>query len=128
MKNSEGLKKVSINAGSSEIHFFKALARDILHGREMIIEPGLSIFTLPDGTIFEFYGVGSHFPEYLFSHNKIVNSYQVTDVPSALEQLEKHGAILLGKIVYMSPSCCYCHVRLGDDTVLGLFQYNAELV
>jgi hypothetical protein len=128
MKNSEGLKKVSINAGSSEIHFFKALARDILHGREMIIEPGLSIFTLPDGTIFEFYGVGSHFPEYLFSHNKIVNSYQVTDLPSALEQLEKHGAILLGKIVYMSPSCCYCHVRLGDDTVLGLFQYNAELV
>jgi len=128
MKNSEGLKKVSINTSSSEIHFFKTLARDILHGREMIIEPGLSIFTLPDGTIFEFYGVGSHFPEYLFSHNKIVNSYQVTDLPSALEQLEKHGAILLGKIVYMSPSCCYCHVRLGDDTVLGLFQYNAELV
>src|SRR6476659_3152861 len=128
MKNSEGLKKVSINVASSEIRFFKTLVRDILHGREMIIEPGLSIFTLPDGTIFEFYGVGSHFPEYLFSHNKIVNSYQVTDLPSALEQLEKHGAILLGKIVYMSPSCCYCHVRLGDDTVLGLFQYNAELV
>ena len=128
MKNSEGLKKVSINVASSEIRFFKTLVRDILHGREIIIEPGLSIFTLPDGTIFEFYGVGSHFPEYLFSHSKMVNSYQVTDLPSALEQLEKHGAILLGKIVYMSPSCCYCHVRLGDDTVLGLFQYNAELV
>ena len=121
MKNSEGLKKVSINAGSSEIHFFKTLARDILHGREMIIEPGLSIFTLPDGTIFEFYGVGSHFPEYLFSHNKMVNSYQVTDLPSALAELEKHGARLLGKIVYMSASCCYCHISLEDGSVIGLF-------
>ena len=128
MKNSEGLKKVSINTCSSEIHFFKTLARDILHGREIIIEPGLSIFTLPDGTIFEFYGVGSHFPEYLFSHSKMVNSYQVTDLPSALAELEKHGAMLLGKIVYMSASCCYCHISLEDGSVIGLFQYKEEMV
>ena len=128
MKNSEGLRKVSINATSSGVSSYKTLVKDILHGQEMVIEPGLSIFTSPDGTIFEFYGIGAHYPDYLFAHSAIVNSYRVTDLQSALKQLEKQGATLLGEVVDMSASCYYCHMRLEDGSVIGLFQYNAEVV
>src|SRR5258705_6994563 len=125
-KSSEGIKKVSINATNSGISSFKTLVKDILHGREMLVEPGLSVFTLPDGTIFEFYGVGSHFPDYLFSHSGVVNSYKVPDLHSALNQLENKGAVLLGQVVHFSPAVCYCHIRLEDGSVIGLFQYNEE--
>ena len=128
MKNSAGLKKVSVKATNPNVSSFKTLVKDILHGREMLVEPGLSVFTLPDGTIFEFYGIGSHFPDYLFSHSEVVNSYQVPDLHSALEQLEKQGATLLGKVVHMAPSCCYCHISLEDGSVIGLFQYKKEMV
>src|SRR5258708_35664182 len=100
-KNSEGLRKVSINATSSGVGSFKALVKDILHGQEMVIAPGLSIFASPDGTIFEFYGIGSYYPDYLFSHSNIVNSYQVPDLHTALEKMEKQGAALLGEVVNM---------------------------
>ena len=123
-KNSSGFKKVSINATTSGVSSFKTLVKDILHGREMLIEPGLSIYILPDGTIFEFYGLGSHFPDYLFSHTEVVNSYGVPDLLSALEQLEKSGAKLLGEVVHVSDYCCYCHLSLDDGSVMGLFQYN----
>lgn len=125
-KHSEGLRKVSINATHSGVGSFKTLVKDILHGQEMLIEPGLSIFTSPDGTIFEFYGIGSHYPDYLFSHGEIVNSYQVPDLHSALEKLEKHGATLLGEVVSMSESCYFCHIRLEDGSVIGLFSIGPE--
>ncbi|HEV3412713.1 MAG TPA: hypothetical protein VG101_09550 [Puia sp.] len=128
MKNSEGLKKISIHASGTKADSFKALVKDVLHGEEMLISPGLSIFTSPDGTVFEFYGIGSHYPDYLFSHSEIVNSYQVTDLHSALEKLEKQGATLLGKVVDMSASCYYCHIRLEDGNVIGLFQYNTAVL
>ena|SRR5260221_12329966 len=119
-KNSEGIKKVSINATNPDVSSFKTLIKDILHGREMLVEPGLSVFILPDGTVFEFYGIGSHFPDYLFSHCDFVNSYQVLDLHLALEQLEKQKATLLGKVVYTSASC-YCHISLENGSVIGLF-------
>ena len=128
MKNSEGLKKISIHTSSTEAGSLKALVKDVLHGQETLIAPGLSIFTSPDGTIFEFYGVGSHYPDYLFSHSEIVNSYQVPDIHSALEKLERQGATLLGKVVSMSASCYYCHMRLEDGNVIGLLQYDAALL
>src|SRR5258705_9313923 len=128
MKYSEVFKNVSINAAKPGVNCFKTLVKDILHGREMLVEPGLSVFTLPDGTIFEFYGIGSHFPDYLFSHSDVVNSYQVPDLHSAFEQLEKHGATLLGKVVHMSAACSYCHISLKDGSVIGLFQNDEEMV
>jgi hypothetical protein len=128
MKNSEGLKKISIHTSSTQAGSFKALVKDILHGQEMLIAPGLSIFISPDGIIFEFYGIGSHYPDYLFSNGNIVNSYQVPDIHLALEKMEKHGATLLGEVVDMSASCYYCHVRLEDGNVIGLFQYNTAVM
>ncbi len=127
IRHLEGLKKVSVNATKDNVDCFKTLVKDIMHGREMLVEPGLSVFTLSDGTIFEFYGLGSHFPDYLFSHTEVVNSYGVPDLHLALEQLEKQGARLLGQIVHMSASCCYCHLSLEDGSVMGLFQYNEEI-
>jgi hypothetical protein len=128
MKHVEGLRKVSINATGPEVGSFKTLVKDILHGEELLIAPGLSIFTSPGGTIFEFYGVGSHYPDYLFSHSEIVNSFQVPDIHSALNKLEKQGATLLGEVVHMSESCYYCHIRLEDGCVIGLFQCHAEVM
>ena len=128
MKNSEGIKKVSINATNPDVSCLKTLVKDILHGREMLVEPGLSVFILPDGTIFEFYGIGSYVPDYLFSHCDIVNSYQVFNLHSALEQLEKQGATLLGEVAHISSLCSYCHIGLKDGSVIGLFQNNGEMV
>jgi hypothetical protein len=128
IKHVEGFKKISINATNAGTNCFRTLVKDILQGREMLVEPGLSIFTLPDGTIFEFYGVGSYFPDYLFSHSEVVNSFKVPDLLSALTQLENKGATLLSQVVHLSPAVCYCHIRLGDGSVIGLFQYNQEIL
>jgi hypothetical protein len=128
IKHLEGFKKVSFNAANRSVSCYRALVKDVLQGREMLVEPGLSVFTLPDGTIFEFYGLGSHFPDYLFSHSEVVNSYGVPDLESALEQLEKQGAKLLGRVVHLSESCVYCHISLEGGSVIGLFQYNEKMV
>jgi len=127
IKHLEGFKKVSFNAANLSVSCFKALVKDVLQGREMLVEPGLSVYVLPDGTIFEFYGMGSNFPEYLFSHSEVVNSYGVPDLDSALEQLEKQGAKLLGQVVHMSESYGYCHISLEGGSVIGLFQYNEKM-
>lgn len=126
IKYTEGFKKVSINATDASSSCFRTLVKDILQGREMVVEPGLSVFTLPDGTIFEFYSTGSHFPDYLFSHSEVVNSFKVNDLRSALNQLVNKGAVLLGQVVHLSAAVCYCHIRLEDGSVLGLFQNNDE--
>ena len=63
IKHLAGLKKISVNATKDNADCFKILVKDILHGQEMLMEPGLSVFTLPDGTIFEFYGLGSPIPD-----------------------------------------------------------------
>jgi hypothetical protein len=127
-KNSEGLRKVSIHASSREAGSFINLVKHILHGQEMIIAPGLSIFTLPDGTVVEFYGIGSHYPDYLFSYSNIVNSYQVPDLQFALREMQKHGARLLGEVVSLSASCYYCHIRLEDGNVIGLLQFDTSVL
>ena len=128
IRYAEGFIKVSINATNAGTNSIRILVKDILHCKEMLVEPGLSVFTLPDGTIFEFYSVGSHFPDYLFSHSEVVNSYIVPDLHSALNQLENKGAVLLGRVVHFSPAVCYCHIRLEDGSVIGLFQYNEEIL
>ena len=128
IKHLAGLKKISVNATKDNADCFKILVKDILHGQEMLMEPGLSVFTLPDGTIFEFYGLGSPIPDYLFSYSEVVNSYNVPDLYLALEQLEKQGAKLLGQVVHMSESYGYCHVSLEGGSVIGLFQCNEKMV
>ena len=126
MKNQQGLRKISINAADWKVGGFKKFVKEIMQGREMLVEPGLSVLALPDGLIFEFYGVGSNCPDYLFSHSNIVNSYEVPDIQSALANLQKVGASLLGKIVNLSALCSYCHVSLEDGSIIGLFQYNSR--
>ena len=124
MKNPRGLRKISINAANGKVNGFKTFVKEIMQGREMLVEPGLSVLALPDGLIFEFFGVGSNCPDYLFSHSNIVNTYQVNDIQFAVEGLKEQGAILLGKIVNMAPSCYYCHLNLADGSVIGLIQHN----
>jgi hypothetical protein len=123
IKNSLGLKKVQIGDSNPGDRGFKTLVKDVLHGQEIIAEPGLSIFALPDGTIIEIYSIGAHVPDYLFSHNKIVTSYQVPDLHAAVEELKKKGANLLGTVVQLAASCYYCHLCFEDGCVFGLFQY-----
>jgi len=124
VKNSEGLRKISINAANQEVGGFKTFVIDVLHARELLVEPGLVVLSLPDGLIFEFYSKGSHCPDYLFSNSNIVNTYQVNDIQLAVDGLKDQGAILLGKIVNMAPDCYYCHLSLEDGSVMGLIQHN----
>jgi hypothetical protein len=126
MKNSPGLRKISINAAATEAGFLKMLIKDILHGREVLKEPGLTVFVSPDGMVFEFYSTGANVPEYLFSHSDTVNTFQVDDLKSALADLQDHGACLLGEVVYMSRSSCFCYISLSDGCVIGLLQYNGD--
>ena len=122
MKQVKTINKISVKAGSAEAGLFKALASVGLKGKKLMVEPGLAVFHLPDGTVLEIYGPGSCYPDYLFAYGNIVISFKVDSLKDILTLLTTEGAHLLSSIEKVCDQFLYCHVLLKKDTVIGLYQ------
>jgi hypothetical protein len=79
IKHSEGFKKVSFNASNRSVRALRPWLKISLQGREMLVEPGLSVYIARRNDIRILWS-GFHFPDYLFSHSEVVNSYEVPDL------------------------------------------------
>ena len=122
MKNVKTINKISVRAGTAEARLLKHLASGSLRGRKMMVEPGLTAYHLPDGSILEIYGPGSSYPLYLFKYGNIVVSFNVDSLKDALVPLINDGGQLLSNIEKVCDHFVYCHVLLEKNTVIGLYQ------
>jgi len=122
MKNLSFIKKIAVKVGqdSDEALLFLTGFKNLR--KAIIVEPGLTIYQLPGGTTLEFYGIGSHSPDYLFQYGKITLSYRVNNLEKSLTLLKSRGAILLGAIEYICADCCFCYLLLANNSVIGLYQ------
>lgn len=125
MKNFNGLKKISIKAGTTDEDIFnELLKKKSLVAKQMVIEPGLSVYLLNDGTTIEIFSVGSYYPDYLFSNGNVVVSFQVENIEVMINTLSAKGASLIGNIETFCPSYKYCHLVTNEKTILGLYEQN----
>jgi hypothetical protein len=88
--------------------------------------PGVAVFAMPNGSIFELYEQGSEMvPPYGYNEGGIAFGFRVDDIEAASEQLEAAGAEILGDIQRADMGgtpYAYRHFRGTDGNVYGLNQ------
>ena len=86
--------------------------------------PGVAVFLLPDGTLFELYTKGTE-PEYGYNDDGVAFGFRVEDIDAASSALESAGAEILGEITRAEMGdkpYAYRHFRAPNGRVYGLNQ------
>lgn len=122
MKRSLGLKKVSIRLQGNSGPIYHTLADNVLNSKKIIIAPGVTAYSLPNGTILETYLSGGEYPPYLFEGSDVVISYQVPDLDQAIIELRQRGALIILPDEQPHQQLRYCHVRTDGQSLFGLYQ------
>jgi hypothetical protein len=122
MKKSKTLSRISVKTCTAEGDVFKILLTEGLKLKRILVEPGLTVYSLGDGTIIELYGPGSCYPDYLFKNSNVVIGFKVDNLDEVLVLMQNSGAILLGKTEMICNALIYCHMLLSNETVIGLYQ------
>jgi hypothetical protein len=123
MKKSKTLSRISVKTGTAEGDIFKILLTQGLKLKRILIEPGLAVYSMDDGTILELYGPGSYYPEYLFKNSNVVLGFKVENLDQMILLMQNSGAQLLGNTEMVCNALNYCHMLLSNETVIGLYQY-----
>jgi predicted enzyme related to lactoylglutathione lyase len=118
------LKKISFKADREDFDRIKLVALSLLDAKIVYKEPGLCVFQLDAGITLEIYGIGASYPDYLFKNSNVSVSFKVDNLNTALLKLKDEGIQILTGIVKVCPSLFYCHIRLQNGTVIGLYQEN----
>ena len=124
MKKSIIPRKVSFKTDLLAPSALEALTIQILGASVVYSEPGLKLFHLDDGTLIEFYGPGSFPPEGMFDSGNMIVSFKVSDIEMSALTLADLGATVIDGITHSCSTHAYCHVKLKDETVIGLYQEN----
>lgn len=127
MKRHLGIKTILLKVTPATLPGLRSLAEQFLRGKQILADPGLTVYQLPDGTVIELYGPGASYPPYLFSHGDVVIGYRVHDLEQAVAALLQRGATLLSDVVHICAQNCYCFVLLDDAQVIGLYQLTAAM-
>ncbi|WP_342083582.1 hypothetical protein [Dyadobacter sp. OTU695] len=122
MKKTRKISRISVKTDTADGELFKTLLSDGLKLKRIPIEAGLAVYRMEDGTIMEFYGPGSWYPEYLFKNTNVVIGYKVENLDEMILLMQNSGAKLLGNIEMVCNAFIYCHLLLGNETVIGLYQ------
>jgi hypothetical protein len=122
MKNLNGTKKIAIKVSNKDNGILNILVSNISGTKKMLIAPGLTAYLLPDGTSMEFYGTGAVYPDYLFAASDVVMSFKVEKLDETLAELTKAGALVLGDVQRVCSSYRYCHLRLNEQSVFGIYE------
>jgi hypothetical protein len=125
MKRYLGIKTILIKVSQEQGHGLHVLTENLLTAKKMLVEPGLAVYQLPDGTTVELYGAGASYPPYLFAHGDVVIGYRVNDIKLAIEQLTAQGGRLLSDVVTICTTSCYCFMLVSGSQVVGLYQLSS---
>jgi len=124
MKHHLGVRTILMKVKSEQGPGLNLFMQYFSDAKKIIIEPGLTVYMLPDGKTLELYSADATHPPYLFTHGDIVIGYRVGDLRSAVEHLVSTGCILLGDIVIISSSYCYCFMLINHSQVVGLYEIS----
>ncbi|KQS41779.1 hypothetical protein [Pedobacter sp. Leaf194] len=122
MKKNKTINRIAVKTGTPDGELFKTLLSEGLKLRRIPVEPGLNVYSMEDGTIMEFYGPGSNYPDYLFKYTNVVVGFNVENLTEMISIVQNEGAQLLGSIETVCNAFIYCHVLLSNKTVIGLYQ------
>lgn len=115
-------KRLSLNTTMSTDTALLSLFTDVLGAKKILKEPGLDLFQMQDGTVVEVYGKGSFPPEKIFENSNVVLSFRVEDIHLSVQCLLGKGAELLDQINKPCATYAYCHLKLKENLVVGLYQ------
>ncbi len=102
----------------------RKLATETMGLTPMMELPGVAVFVLPDGTLFELYTKGTE-PEYGYNDDGVAFGFRVEDIDAASSALESAGAEILGEITRAEMGdkpYAYRHFRAPNGRVYGLNQ------
>lgn len=122
MKKCKTICRISVKTGTADGDLFKILLSEGFKGKVMRVDPGLTVYSLNDGTILELYGPGACYPEHLFKSTSVVIGFKVEDIKKMILKMQNSGAILLGNVEMVCNTLIYCHLKLKNETVIGLYQ------
>ena len=122
MKKTKTINRIAVKTGTADGDLFKTLLSEGVKLKRIPVEPGLAVYSMEDGTIIEFYGPGSCYPEYLFKYTNVVIGFKVEDLREMIFMMQNQGATLLGNIETVCNAFIYCHLLLSNETVIGLYQ------
>ncbi|SHL94153.1 hypothetical protein [Chitinophaga sp. CF418] len=124
MKSHFGIKTILLKVSRTTQSVLQTLLEGYLQARQILVDPGLTVYQLPDGTIVELYGSGASYPPFLFQHSDIVIGYRVGNLTQAMQMLLKTGARQLSEVVTITSRNCYCFMLLNGTQVIGLYQLS----
>lgn len=115
-------ERISIKSDEVSGPLLNTLAIEVLRAKNVISAPGLKIHQLENGTVIELYGTGAVYPEHIFDRNEVVLRFRVADLETAVHRLVELGAQLLDDIMRPCSTYAYCHLQVGSDITIGLYQ------
>ena len=102
----------------------RALATDTMGLTPMMEFPGVAVFALPDGTLYELYTKGTE-PPFGYNDDGVAFGFRVDDIEVASTELEAAGAEILSDINRAEMDgkpYAYRHFRAPNGRVYGLNQ------
>ena len=102
----------------------KSLATDTMGLTPMMEFPGVAVFRLPDGNLYELYTQGTE-PPFGYNDDGIAYGFRVDDIEAASKQLEAAGVEILSDINQAEMDdkpYAYRHFRAPNGRVYGLNQ------
>jgi len=102
----------------------KSLAIDTMGLTPMMEFPGVAVFALPDGTLYELYTKGTE-PPFGYNDDGVAYGFRVDDIEAASTELEAAGAEILSDVNRAEMDgkpYAYRHFRAPNGRVYGLNQ------
>lgn len=127
MKRYLGIKTILIKVTEPRQPGLTTLLEKGMTARKVLVDPGLTVYQLPDGCTVELYGAGACYPPYLFAYGEVVVGYRVDDLQQAVADLMAKGATMLGEVTALCTGNCYCFMHMEGGGVVGLYQLSAAL-
>ena len=116
----EGITWHALTLEGEKFAAMKKLVTETLGLSTMMELPGVSVFSMPNGTILELY-TPEALPPFGYNEGGVAFGYRVDDIEAASRAVEAAGCELLGEINrFEEMGYAYRHFRGPDGRVYGL--------
>lgn len=91
------------------------------NAEQVYLEPGLKVLRVAPGVLIQFYRGSTCLPEHIANSCGTLVSFHVDDLNEALGLFTGNGAEILMKCADNRTGFSFCHLKLPNGTVVGLF-------
>ena len=121
----DGITWHALTLEPAQFEAMKKLVTETLKLTPMMEMEGISVFSMPNGTILELY-LPQAVPPFGYN-NAVAFGFRVDDIEAASREVAKAGCELLGQITRIEEmGYAYRHFRAPDGRVYGLNEQKAQ--